>query len=94
MAEHRYKNNKVIETDVKTMVDLTLDELRRYNGKNGNPAYIAYRGAIYDLSDSKWFADGEHLGTHFCGKDLTEELNQAPHGDDFFFDIKKIGKLI
>ena len=76
------------------MVDLTLDELEKYNGKNGNPAYLVFKGVIYDVSDSTWFTDGEHMGIHYCGKDLTEEISQAPHDEDVFSDIKKIGKLI
>ena len=76
------------------MVDLTLDELEKYNGKNGNPAYLVFKGVIYDVSDSTWFTDGEHMGNHYCGKDLTEEISQAPHDEDVFSDIKKIGKLI
>ena len=76
------------------MVDLTLDELEKYNGKNGNPAYLVFKGVIYDVSDSTWFTDGEHMGIHFCGQDLTEEISQAPHDEDVFSDIKKIGQLI
>jgi predicted heme/steroid binding protein len=75
------------------MVDLTLDDLSKYNGKIGYPAYIAYKGVIYDVSDSSWFTDGEHLGIHFCGQDLTEYMSQAPHGEEYLTGIKKIGKV-
>jgi predicted heme/steroid binding protein len=76
------------------MTNLTIKELKNCDGKNGKPAYFAYKGIIYDVSDSTWFTDGEHMATHFCGRDLTEELKKAPHGDDYFFDIKKVGNLI
>jgi predicted heme/steroid binding protein len=76
------------------MVDLTLNELKKYDGKNGKPAYFACRGIIYNVSDSTFFPDGEHMTAHFCGQDLTEELKKAPHGEDYFFDIKKVGKVI
>jgi predicted heme/steroid binding protein len=76
------------------MTNLTVKELKNYDGKNGKPAYFAYKGIIYDVSDSTWFTDGEHMKAHCCGRDLTEELKKAPHGDDYFFDIKKVGKLI
>ncbi|MGD0803719.1 MAG: cytochrome b5 domain-containing protein [Candidatus Bathyarchaeia archaeon] len=76
------------------MVDLTLDELKKSNGKNGNPSYLAYKGVIYDVSDSTWFTDGEHFDIHSCGQDLTEEISEAPHDDDVFSNIQKIGKLI
>jgi predicted heme/steroid binding protein len=76
------------------MADLTLDELSEYDGKNGRPAFFACKGIVYDVSDSGYFTEGEHLNTHKCGRDLTEELKTAPHGEEFFFDIKKVGKLI
>ncbi len=78
---------------LKKMVDLTLNELKKYDG-NGKPAYFACGGIIYDVSDSTWFTDGEHMASHFCGRDLTDELKNAPHGDDYFFDIKKVGKVV
>jgi len=28
------------------------NELAKYNGKNGTPAYIAYKGKVYDVSRS------------------------------------------
>jgi predicted heme/steroid binding protein len=76
------------------MADLTSDELKKYDGKNGNPAYFACKGIIYDVSDSTWFINGDHMTAHKCGRDLTEELKNAPHGEDYFFDIPKVGKLI
>ena len=31
---------------------LTIQELKNYDGKNGRKAYIAYKGKIYDVSES------------------------------------------
>ena len=52
----------------------TLEELSQYDGKNGNPAYAAVDGIVYDLT--KVFEDGDHLG-HPAGKELTEEFYSA-----------------
>jgi predicted heme/steroid binding protein len=76
------------------LVNLTINELKKYDGKKGKPAYFACKGIIYDVTESTWFTDGEHMANHQCGMDLTEELKKAPHGEDYFFDIKKVGKLI
>jgi len=39
--------------------------------------------------------DGQHMGMHDAGKDLTEELDMAPHSSDNFDrdNIKLVGDL-
>jgi predicted heme/steroid binding protein len=71
----------------------TSKELEEYNGKNGKPAYIAYQGKVYDISDSDLWRDGEHMGMHQTGKDLTEELELAPHGEEVLERVKLVGML-
>ena len=41
-----------------------MQELEENNGKNGKPAYIAYKGKVYDVSESSFWLDGDHLGMH------------------------------
>lgn len=72
---------------------MTLEELSRYNGKDGKPAYVAYKNSVYDVSDSDMWKNGEHQGEHVAGKDLTEALSYAPHGDDVFDGFKEVAKL-
>jgi predicted heme/steroid binding protein len=72
----------------------TLKELAEYNGQGGKPAYIAYKGKVYDVSASSFWLDGDHLGTHQAGKDLTEDLEVAPHGDETLERTKLVGMLI
>jgi predicted heme/steroid binding protein len=72
----------------------TSRELEEYNGKNGKPAYIAYQGKVYDLSQSSLWDGGEHMGMHQAGKDLTEELELAPHGEEMLKRAKLIGVLV
>jgi len=71
----------------------TSKELEEHNGKNGKPAYIAYRGKVYDVSDSDLWRDGEHMGLHQAGKDLTEELELAPHREEVLGRVKLVGTL-
>jgi len=72
---------------------LTLEELAKYNGQNGNPAYIAYNGKVYDVTESSFWLGGDHLGAHQAGKDLTAELELAPHGPENLDRVKLIGEL-
>ena len=66
----------------------------KYNGKNGNPAYVGYKGKVYDVSDSSFWMEGEHMGMHNAGKDLTDELEMAPHRDENFAKVKLVGELV
>ena len=72
----------------------TLKELEEYDGKGGKPAYIVYKGKVYEVSDSDLWSGGDHMGMHQAGKDLTEELELAPHRDEVLKRIKLIGVLV
>lgn len=74
------------------MKEYTLEELVEYNGKNGK-IYVAYQGQVYDVSSSSLWEDGIHQGLHDAGKDLTEEIDEAPHGPEIFKDYPVIGIL-
>jgi predicted heme/steroid binding protein len=73
---------------------ITRQELAQNNGKNGNPAYFAYQGKVYEVTDSSFWMDGEHMGMHDSGKDLTEELEMAPHREETFKRVKCVGNLV
>lgn len=74
--------------------DLTIEELHSFDGKEGRPAYIAYKGRIYDVSKSKLWKEGSHLKKHLAGHDLTEAIKTAPHGEDKLLLMPVVGKLI
>lgn len=73
---------------------ITIKELQENNGRNGKPAYLAYKGKVYDVSESSFWLDGDHLGMHEAGKDLTEELEMAPHREENLQRVKLIGDLV
>jgi len=73
---------------------ITIKELQENNGRNGKPAYLAYKGKVYDVSESSFWLDGDHLGMHEAGKDLTEELEMAPHREENLKRVKLIGDLV
>ena len=71
---------------------ITKSELSKFNGKNGNPAYVGYKGKVYDVTESSQWSEGDHLG-HEAGMDLTESMEIAPHADDVIGRFKVIGIL-
>ena len=73
---------------------ITRQELAQNDGKNSHPAYFAYQGKVYEVTDSSFWMEGEHMGMHDAGKDLTEELEMAPHRDETFKRVKLVGDLV
>jgi predicted heme/steroid binding protein len=72
---------------------LTLEELSKYDGKNGNSAYIAVDGVIYDVTDVSQWKNGAHNG-FTAGQDLTDEIkNVSPHGVSKLTSVPVVGKL-
>lgn len=75
------------------MKEFTLEELQKYNGQNGQPAYVAYEGTVYDVTESAMWGDGDHEGMHQAGADLTSEQADAPH-DVYVTDFPEVGRLV
>ena len=61
------------------MKEFTIEEIGRSNGKDGKPAYVAVGGKVYDLTESKMWKGGVHMNRHHAGKDLTSDIQAAPH---------------
>lgn len=68
-------------------------ELAQHTGKEGQPAFIAANGKVYDVTGSKLWKNGKHMNRHEAGKDLTADLAAAPHGTEVFAKVKEIGTL-
>ena len=75
-------------------IALTLDELKLCDGKNGRPAFIAYNGKVYDVSDKPLWGGGDHFTRHQAGLDISKELSGAPHGDEKLETTMLIGDLV
>lgn len=54
---------------VQTQKTFTPEELAKYDGKNGSPAYVAVGNIVYDMTEI--FKNGTHYG-HIAGQELTE----------------------
>ena len=73
---------------------MTHEELRNYDGKEGRKAYVAYKGKVYDVTDSSLWKKGEHQGMHIAGSDLTEAMLDAPHGEEVFEGFSVVADLV
>lgn len=71
----------------------TLAELRKFNGQNGNSAYVAIGGTVYDVTNAKGWSNGTHKSGITAGKDLTKEIASAPHGLSVLSGLPVVGVL-
>jgi predicted heme/steroid binding protein/uncharacterized membrane protein len=70
------------------------DELQNNNGQDGRPAYVAFRGKVYDVSGSKLWLEGIHQHRHQAGKDLTADFAAAPHDESVLQRVPNVGIVI
>ena len=76
-----------------TLREFTRAELANYNGKEGQPVYIAYDGKVYDVSESKLWKTGAHMMRHESGEDLTADIGGAPHDTEVLERFPQVGIL-
>lgn len=75
------------------LLELTLEQLAQFDGQNGNKAYIAVNGVIYDVTDSSLWPNGSHNG-YQAGQDLTTFIMSSPHGLSTLSRIPIVGTLV
>lgn len=73
--------------------DIPAGELSKYNGKNGNPAYVAVNGTVYDVTNNAAWAAATHFGLS-AGKDLSGAFASC-HGDtSILAKLTIVGRLV
>jgi predicted heme/steroid binding protein len=70
----------------------TLSELSRFDGKNGNPAYVAVNGVVYDVTNNAAWAAASHFGLS-AGRDLTGAHASCHAAQDVLSKLKVVGRL-
>ncbi len=75
------------------MTQFTTSELALGNGKTNANVWVGYKGKVYDVSSSPLFQNGKHYSVS-AGKDLTDEMVNAPHLEDVLDKFQVIGTLI
>ncbi|MFD3275023.1 cytochrome b5 domain-containing protein [Aquirufa echingensis] len=70
----------------------TRSQLALRNGQDRPEIWVAFRGYIYDMTNSKLWKNGKHY-EHWAGQDLTSELADAPHSEKVFEKFTPIGLL-
>ena len=85
---------EVAEEPAAEPVEMTAEELSAFNGKDGQPAYVAVDGVIYDVTEVSFWKNGDHNGFE-AGRDLTEEIKTiSPHGISKLKGLPIVGSLV
>ncbi|TFG81596.1 MAG: hypothetical protein E4G74_03925 [Erysipelotrichales bacterium] len=82
-----------VQNPTPSVKTFTAAQLATFNGKNGQPAYIAVSGVVYDVTHAQGWKNGSHQGVS-AGKDITSIIMQAPHGTSVLTGLTVVGKLI
>lgn len=81
------------DNEAPELEEMTLEELKSYDGQNGNPAYIAIDGIIYDVSNVSQWKNGTHNG-QTAGNNLSDQIaSLSPHGKRVLNNLPVAGKL-
>jgi predicted heme/steroid binding protein len=88
--------NPVVESqdinEVEPTKAISREELAINNGKNGNPAYVAINGFVYDVTNSPAWAAATHFGLS-AGNDLTNEFASCHAGENILEKLPIVGFL-
>ena len=74
------------------LTPFTKSQLALRNGEDKPDIWVAYKGLIYDVTQSKLWKNGKHY-EHWAGQDLTEEMKDAPHQEWVFDKFDVVGIL-
>lgn len=75
------------------MKEFDPEELAQCDGKDGRPVHISHQGKVIDVTHSKLWKGGVHMRRHHAGKDLTSDLQAAPHGPEVLERYPHVGTL-
>ena len=75
------------------MLKLTLEELKAFNGEDGNKSYIAVNGVVYDVTNVKAWRKGKHNGGH-VGTDISKRIKIAIHGKRVLKKLPVVGEIV
>lgn len=84
-------NQTVQQTNQRTF---TLEQLARYDGKNGMPAFVAVNGVVYDVTNNRAWAAATHFALT-AGKDYTAEFASCHAGQQSILNtLPVVGRLV
>lgn len=82
-----------LNTSSREFKEFTVEEVSKYNGKDGMPAYVIISGTVYDTVDVPQWSGGNHFGL-VAGVDLTEEFSNChSNSSEILEKLRLVGVL-
>lgn len=82
-----------INSQSDTMRTFKESELSMYNGKDGNPPYVAVNGIVYDVTNNAAWGGATHFGL-VAGTDVTSQFASCHKGQQILSKLKVVGKVV
>ncbi len=79
-------------TTAETQKVFTVEDLKAFDGRDGNPAYVALDGTVYDVTLIAAWLGGEHQGMT-AGQDISDKISSSPHGKTVLEQDTVVGTL-
>lgn len=76
-----------------TSAGFTPQSLQLYNGQNGNPAYVAVNGVVYDVSNVRAWSGASHYSLT-PGRDLTPEYRLCHNMREILYKLPTVGVMV
>jgi len=76
------------------LLQMTIEELAQFNGKDGAKAFVAIDGNVYEVTGNRKWLEGNHEQGMSAGRDLSEFISGAPHGYDILKQFTIVGKIV
>ena len=91
-----FLNSQISADDIQAVpvqgIVISRSELSKYDGLNGNPAYVAVDGVVYDVTNNAAWAAASHFGLS-AGRDLTGAHASCHANQDVLSKLKVVGRL-
>jgi predicted heme/steroid binding protein len=72
--------------------EFTAEELAKFDGTSGKPAYVAVNGIVYDVSNEATWGGASHFGL-LAGSDLSQQFNNCHKLEVVLSKLPKVGVL-
>jgi predicted heme/steroid binding protein len=95
-SDRTFDKQKQYEQNVlpsKTEPAFSKNDLAKYNGKDGMPAYVAVNGNVYDITNVAAWGAATHFGLS-AGNDLTAQFASCHAAQPILQKLPIVGKMI